>query len=301
MPSYLHEALVELFRHRPSLAAELLADPLGIEVPAHQQVRLESGELGDLSPTEYRADAVVTLSGGGAPVLAVVVEAQLRRDDDKRRSWPVYVATLHARLGCPVMLLVVCPDPATAGWCGTPIVLGHPGFVLTPLVLGPDRVPVVIDEGRAGRSPELAVLSAMAHGSHPRRDLILQALLAALESVDRDHANLYADVVLAALPEAARHHLEELMAIRTYEYQSDFARRYYGQGRAEGEAKGRAEGEAKGKAEGEAKAVLAFLAARGIEVPNDAYERITDCTDLEQLDIWIRRAATAASVQDLFD
>jgi hypothetical protein len=40
-------------------------------------------------------------------------------------------------------------------------------------------------------------------------------------------------VVLAALPAAARHHLEALMATRTYKYQSDFARRYFGQGRAE--------------------------------------------------------------------
>lgn len=78
------------------------------------------------------------------------------------------------------------------------------------------------------------------------------------------------------------------MAIRTYEYQSDFARRYYGQGRAEG------------RAEGEATALLAFLAARGIEVPSDARARITGCTDLARLDSWIRRAATATTIQDLF-
>jgi hypothetical protein len=113
--------------------------------------------------------------------------------------------------------------------------------------------------------------------------------LAALENVDRDHANLYADVVLAALPAAARDYLEALMTTTTHRYQSDFARRYFDQGEARGEARG------------EAKAVLAFLDARGIEVPDEFRERIVGCTDLDQLDTWVRRAATADKIHDLFE
>jgi hypothetical protein len=73
------------------------------------------------------------------------------------------------------------------------------------------------------------------------------------------------------------------------EYQSDFVRRFVNQGRAEGEAKG------------EAKALLAVLAARGIEVPEEGRARITGCSDVEQLEVWIRRAVTVSSVHDLFD
>jgi hypothetical protein len=62
-----------------------------------------------------------------------------------------------------------------------------------------------------------------------------------------------------------------------------------------------AKGMAEGKAEGEARAVLTFLDARGIEVPDSVREDIAGCTDLDQLDTWIRRAATADKVQDLFD
>src|SRR5262249_20962676 len=105
------------------------------------------------------------------------------------------------------------------------------------------------------------------------------------------------DVVFAALPAAARSYLEALMATRTYEYQSDFVRRYVFQGRAEGRVEGRAEGEAKGRA----KAVLMVLDARGVDVPDDARARITECSDLDQLDIWVRRAATVDSINDLFD
>lgn len=44
-----------------------------------------------------------------------------------------------------------------------------------------------------------------------------------------------------------------------------------------------------------------MLAARGIDVPAAARDRITGCTDLDQLDAWIRRAATADSIEDLLD
>lgn len=277
-----------MFRYRPSLAAELLADALGVKVPAHREVRVDAGECTDLSPTEYRADAVVVLTGGQGPVLAVVVEVQLGRDGDKRWSWPVYLATLRARLRCPAVLLVVCIDAAIAAWCATPIELGHPGWRLVPLVLGPDRVPVVTEAVHAGRMPELAVLSAMAHGADPDRSGVLDAVLGAFAAVDEQHALLYCDVVLGTLPEAARRYLEALMISSTYEYQSDFARRYVSQGRAEGEATG------------EAKAVLAVLDARGIDVPESFRTRITGCSDLDQLDTWVRRAATATSVEDLF-
>jgi hypothetical protein len=41
--------------------------------------------------------------------------------------------------------------------------------------------------------------------------------------------------------------------------------------------------------------------ARGLQVSEDARTRITGCTDLDQLEIWVRRAATVGSVEELFD
>jgi len=51
----------------PSLAAELLAGAPGMTVPAHGEARIDSGDLADVKPTEYRTDAVVVLSDGGGP------------------------------------------------------------------------------------------------------------------------------------------------------------------------------------------------------------------------------------------
>jgi hypothetical protein len=84
-------------------------------------------------------------------------------------------------------------------------------------------------------------------------------------------------------------YLEERMAVTgTYQYQSEFARWHFAQGKAKGEANGWAKG------------VLRILSFRGIEVPDDARERITGCTDVDQLEAWVDHAMTATSVHDLF-
>ncbi|HET8661696.1 MAG TPA: hypothetical protein VFM55_22215 [Micromonosporaceae bacterium] len=297
MPSHLHEVLIEMFRDRPALVADLLASPLGVALPEFHKARVSAGELTDVMPTEYRADAVITLDVADTPVFAVVVEVQLRIDARKRYTWPAYVATLHARLERPVMLLVVCPDRAVAAWCATPIVVTDPGLTLTPVVLGPRQVPVVTDAGVARRHPELTILSVLTHGARQDPPAVFEALLAALDVIDRDHADLYTDLVLTALPAAARVLLEEFMTTATHRYQSDFARRYFSQGEAQGEARGEARGEAKG----EAKALLAILDARGVHVPDDIRAGIVTCTDLAQLESWIRRAATADKIHDVLD
>jgi hypothetical protein len=314
MPSTLHEAIVDVFRQRPTLAPELVHGALGVALPGYDNdtVRCESGDLTELVPTEYRADVVIALADPARPnerALAMVVEVQLRADRRKRWVWPQYLAGLRARLECPVMLLVVAPDADAAGWCAKPIDMGHPGWALRPLVLGPDRVPVVIDAETVVRKPELAVLSALAHATGPDRDKLLPALVIGLSAVDDVRGSLYADVVFALLPEAARLYVEDLMSTSTYrEYKSEFARKYISQGRAEGEAKGRAEGVAEGRAEGvaegrvdgEAAALLVILETRGIPVPEEIRGRIRECGSLEQLETWVRTAATAESIEDVF-
>ena len=271
------------------MAADLLVGPLGITVPEFHKAQLSAGELTDIAPTEYRADAVITLDVADDPVFAVVVEVQLRVDARKRQTWPAYVATLHARLGCPAMLLVVCPDPMVAAWCAQPIVITDPGLTLTPVVLGPQQVPVVTDVEVARRHPQLTVLSALAHGGRADPSPVFGALLAALDVIDHEHADLYTELVFTALPAAARVWLEEFMTTAAYRHESELARRLMSRGKAEG------------KAEGEARALLAILDARHIQVPDDIRADITACTDTAQLEAWIRRAATADKIQDIVD
>ncbi|HEY0537249.1 MAG TPA: hypothetical protein VGD53_02730 [Actinoallomurus sp.] len=276
-----------MLRERPALAADLLECVRSDLVPAFSQARLESGDLSEHTPAAYHADALVTF-GGEQRTLAVVVEVQLRPDRRKHLSWPAYLATARARLGCPVMLLVICPEGRVAAWARRPIPLGHPGLVLTPLVLGPEEVPVLTVAEDAS-APELAVVSAVVHGAGPEGAKVFATMLESFEKIEPEQARGYIDEVLAVLPETARKLLEAIMKTRDREYKSDFARGYYGQGEARGEARG------------EAKAVLAVLSTRGIDVPEKVRVRIWECTDLALLESWVRRAVTVASVGELFD
>lgn len=302
MPSTLHEALLTLFRNRPTLAAELLAGALDVALPPFAAVRFGAADLGDVAPTEYRADLVLVFDDARArPAFAVVLEAQLAPDPRKRFTWPVYTAAERARLECPTLLLVVTVDPAAAAFARAAIDLGHPGFVLRPVVLGPDVVPYVEDDGEAARAPELAVLSALAHAEGPRGRAVARAAIAAAAHLDEERARLYADLVLSALGAAARAVLEELMQSGKYEYQSEFAKHYIAVGEAQGRAQGEALGLEKGEALGEAKSVLIVLEARGLAIPTDARARIEACTDVPTLDTWLRRAASATTVDEIFD
>ncbi|WP_431956292.1 hypothetical protein [Nocardia lijiangensis] len=280
MPTVLHEVVIDLFRHRPRLAAELLGYVSDDPLPEFDNARLDSGDFPDIDPTEYRADAVVVLASGTSPVLAVIVEVQLQPDPDKHWSWPVYLTTLRARLRCQTVLLVLCPSDRTADRCTKPIRIA-PGCTLRPLVLSPKTVPVVTDAETATSNPELAVLSAIAHRRHPERNAILTTFVEHV--LDGPNGEMYLDLVTAVLPVAARHFLESLMTTGTYEYKSEFARRYY----------------ARGEVSSEARTLLMILRARHIHVPNEVEARIRDCTDREQLDTWVVRAATAKSLDDV--
>src|SRR3954471_7389066 len=111
MPSMAHEILVDLFKNRPSLAAEILVEVLGVALPVYTEARLASADLTEIQPAEYRADVVVVLLDGDIPVRVIIVEVQLTMAPRKRLSWPAYVTVSRAVHGCPADLLVVAPDP----------------------------------------------------------------------------------------------------------------------------------------------------------------------------------------------
>jgi hypothetical protein len=77
--------------------------------------------------------------------------------------------------------------------------------------------------------------------------------------------------------------------MKGYEYQSDFAKKYVAQGRAEG------------RAEEAARSILAVLQARGIAVPDAARERILAEKEPERLRRWLDKAAVAASAAAVLD
>ena len=285
MPSQLHEALLLLFRNRPELAPELLRDVMHMNLPRYSLARIDCADLNDVQPTEYRADLVVLLLDD-APVLGIVVEAQLSADARKRFVWPVYVASLRARLKCPVCLLVVTADESVARWAARPVDLGG-GNCFVPMVLRPSGVPEITEEAQARADPELAVLSAMAHGQDANTAKSVQiALMAQLASqgLDADRSTLYFDLVLTSLSEAARRELQAMDPAK-YEFQSEFAKRYVAQGMAQGVAQGRAA------------LVLRLLTVRFGPLDDDLQARIRQAS-IDELDAIGERLLSADSVRE---
>ncbi len=160
------------------------------------------------------------------------------------------------------------------------------------MVLGPDQIPFIIDHDEARRAPELAVLSVAAHGREPGAEHIALAALDAVRGLDRDRDAFYTDFILAGLGEVARSALEMLMNKANYEYQSDFARKYFSQGKAEGEAKG--------KVLGEAQLLLKLLRFKGFTVAPELAAHVESCQDLAQLDRWAELVLTATALEDIF-
>jgi predicted transposase YdaD len=119
-------------------------------------------------------------------------------------------------------------------------------------------------------------------------------VLASLAGLDESRLTTYTVFVLNAASEPARQALEALMT--TAPFRNAFVDRLL----AEGKAQGVAEGKAEGKAQGEARIILRVLAARGLRVSAEIRKRVLSCTDIGQLEAWGDRAATAASVEDVF-
>ncbi len=116
--------------------------------------------------------------------------------------------------------------------------------------------------------------------------------LKAVATLASDVAMLYSEVIEEALSPAAKAALEKLMDIRNYEFKSEFAKKH----RAEGREQGLAEGARAARVAD----LLAFLDARGLAVSTAEQETIAACTDEATLTRWIRKAATVATVAEVF-
>jgi len=241
MPSQLHESLLMLFRNQPALAPELIRGALGGDLPPYRSARVVAADLSEIQPAEYRADLVVELLEDGV-AHGLIVEVQLSLDDHKEFAWPAYVATLRRRMKRPTSLLVVTANNAVARWARAGFridALNH----FTPYVLALGAVPEVVNAEAAQRDPEFAVLSALAHGRDADVSRALEIALTARRvsmTLDADRSQIYCDLILSHLGEAARRALKK-MDIDTYEFQSDFARKYFARGEARGRDEGRAE------------------------------------------------------------
>lgn len=285
MPSQLHDAVLDLFRDKLQLAPALLQERFGL--PLHPgKVRVEDSALSKNNPATLHPDLVLVVEAGGRETV-VVVEVQLKIDDEKLSIWLCYLALLSQTLKRDVVVLVVTLSGTVERWAAKARSFGHPGHLFAPLVLGPSSLPLGVDPA----DPERLLLSALAHARQSLDAEQARALLDACQSLDEGRSRMYLDLILSKLDPLSRSNLEKLM-IQNYVYQSDFAKRYI--------AVGRQEGRQEGRLEGQAELLLNLLATRGLAVDEAARERVSACTDSALLLRWVTRAATATSLEQVF-
>jgi hypothetical protein len=281
-----HDGPIDLVREHPDLALDLIRTCPGVKLPRNPKTSLAPTDMSAAVPVQFLADMVVLVSDGATkkPVLAVVIEPQLRDRDTKRFSWPVYVATARRVNKCPMaVLVVICPDPAEASKCRRVIRTGHPGFDLAPVVIDSSSPP-----GGGGENPYITVFAAaigaidMTDEKGARR--VLDALAAA--PVEVPGRRRMTAIILTVAPEVARLTLEALM--HTAEYEKTFVDKIHDQGMAEG------------KAEGKAEDLLQLLDVRGIALTDEQRGQVTSCTDSGQLSRWFVRAITANAAAEVF-
>ena len=174
--------------------------------------------------------------------------------------------------------------------------------------MGPSAVPVVTDRVAAHKAPELAVLSALAHGNAPHGDRVITAMLGGVGALDEARRDFYLNLVATQLNAAARAALEARMATGQADgelidfmgqVKARIAREMEAQLAPVLEARLAPVLEARGEARGEARALLTLLSARGLPVSDAVRTQIGTCTDLATLDRWIARAATATTAEQV--
>ncbi|MEQ4303811.1 hypothetical protein ABNF97_20930 [Plantactinospora sp. B6F1] len=289
MPSGEHESPIALVRLDPGLLTWLLTNLFDVKVPDYHHARAQPTDVRVLVPRTYHADGMLLFCDAtDEPVLAVVLEIQRGWDSRKRWMWKLYVAQLEAELKVNAALVVYCPDPTIARRYRGMFEFEGLSLPLRPFIFTPRDVPLVVDVDLARANPALAVLSAICHGTAADVDAVFPALAEALRALGPKRAILYYDIVLAGLPRAPRARWEAYMSTTVgSEFRSELLREVD------------AHGEARGEARGEGRAVLTVLETRGVPVSEAVREQILTCTDLAQLDIWLRRAVTAVTAEDV--
>lgn len=285
-----HEALIDLLGNAPGLLLDLLPTA---ELPADPQAKVIYGpERTTQMPAELYVDRVGKVEFTDGRVLMVLIEVQLRRDDRKKFTWPVYATEVRRQWRHPVALVVWCPDETTASWAREPIQLG-PFGTGAPAAVSPRNFPVITDPDQWSGNVGTAVLAALAHQRDRRFPEIAAALLRLLESVEAKQAEIYYDNLAGVLDDSAREILEGTMSTMTPGYKSTFLRTAH----AEGVAEGREEGREEGRGE----AVLQVLTSRGLPLSEESTERVQGCRDQSLLKAWLDRALVVDSAEEIFD
>jgi len=301
MPSAKHETPIALIRESPDLLAWLLRDMFDVQIPDFGQARPHAADVQIMQPSTLHADAIVVFTDtNDRPVFAAILEVQLRWDAGKLRTWPTYLAHLEAELNLDAALVVYCPKASVAERYRHQIADGGLSLKLDPFFLTPEHLPLITDTEAGKKHPARTVLAALANSDSTHVQDAFPALGAALANVGDTRSVSYYDIVAAGLPPAVSQDWRTYMTSTVkHRFLSDHLRTLEAEAIERGLERGLEQGLEQGRRQEAAEAVLAVLAARSFTVPARAKKKIRSTTDLQVLNTWLQKAATATSIDDV--
>ncbi|MCH7229626.1 hypothetical protein L0U85_01930 [Glycomyces sp. L485] len=292
MPKAPHEALHHLFRDDPDLVRRALKECLDEDFP-----RFRSVALIDSDPTEIKAitrevdTALMVETDEGAEIL--IIEPQSKPPTQaKIRAWHWYLSYFEAHFDVAATLIIITAEKATATSCRRPMTLGperRASATVHPFVIGPDNTPFITEKAQAAEDVMLAVFAALAHRRDPGIHAALDTLAEVLVDIDLESAKFFAEYVEIGLGEgSARKHWRSIIMATTYPLRSELRREF------------EERGEERGMYKGQATMLFELLAARGIELSQSQRELVSVCEDEATFLLWLRRALSADSADEVF-
>jgi hypothetical protein len=295
MPDFQHELPIYVLRHAPRAVRQVLRSFLtNIEISEETPVRAESTNFVDIAPVDYHSDGVFTI---GDPVeRTLLVEVQRRIDTRKPYAWTQYMAALFAEYEAPVELIVFVEDSTVARWARKAI---HVGSSLSwrPTVIGPEELASKRHREALRQSPELSLLAIQLCVSSEQvaPEVITHTAqwLSHTDELADEDARLYRDIIRNAVSGATRTLVEQIMGVSNQPFESSYFQRLRREWREEGRELG--------LQKAAAQSLLTVLSARGFALTDEQRLRIEECNNLELLQQWLRKAATASSVKEVFE
>ncbi|WP_146157584.1 hypothetical protein [Enhygromyxa salina] len=293
MPGTLHQGTLELFRHDPWLAFDLL----GIErpvagTPIDRRAEVERGDPARPGQVESNYPDLVLVHEDPLGGVVICVEAQGKLDRLKRWMLPYYQAAVAKDHKLPTWLVVVsyCDrmSAALAAW-----EIGAPPLV-NALVLNAKTVPRMVDLERARQWPTASVLAATVHGCRGDIEAARMGICATL-GLPVERRVSYRATILSALHEPHRHTLIGEMNMEHQDELWDIERR------SGTFLVGREEGRAEGRRTTLVELILTVFDVRGVRLNDQQEAQVRSCNHLGTLERWARLARDVQAPTQLFE
>lgn len=292
----LHQGTLELFRHDPWLAFDLLgvARPI-VGTPIARRAEVERAKPGRRGKVQIDYPDLVLVSKQGDKDkhgIVICVEAQGQLAYVKRWMLPYYQTAVAKDHEAQTWMVVVsfCErmSAAMAIWK-----VGPPP-VVDALLLDVNSVPRIVDLEQARKRPTAAVLGAALHGCRGDIEAARTGIRATV-GLPKDRRDSYIGTILAGLSEEDEDIMISEMSMQEQGELWEIERRSGGFVR--GERQGRQEGRRATLVE----LILAVLDVRGVALDADDEARVRGCEAMESLERWARRAREVDVGSELFE